>query len=153
MDGVMNRRVVVIAFVLLVSFSMIVGGILWIHLGGNEKSVGKLYTFPLSVEGQTYEVNIRSNYTYAPEVNYFGLLKSVNFDFRGDPENAFCNITIPNNLIWGELSLYANDYKMTEDYYIQSSNSTHNSIYFTFNHTASVKTFDVKGTEGIKTVP
>jgi hypothetical protein len=152
-DGVMNRRVIILSLGLLVLFSIIVGGILWIHIGGNEGSTGKLYTFPLSVEGQTYVVSIRSNYTYAPEVSYFGLLKSVYFEFRGNPENAFCNITIPNKLIWGELSLYAKGYKMSEDYYTQSSNSTHNSIYFTFNQTASVKTFDVKGTEGVHTVP
>jgi hypothetical protein len=119
----------------------------------DEESTGKLYTFPLSVEGQTYVVSIRSNYSSAPEVSYFGLLKSVYFDFRGDPETAFCNITIPNNLIWGELSVYSKGYKMGEDYYIQSSNSTHNSIYFTFDYIALVKTFDVKGTEGVQTVP
>jgi len=114
---------------------------------------GEFYTFPLSVENQTYIVTIESNYSSAPEVSYFGLLKSVYFEFRGAPETSFCNITIPNNLIWGELSLYAKGYKMGEDYYIQSSNSTHNSFYFTFDHIAAVKTFDVKGTEGVQTVP
>jgi hypothetical protein len=120
---------------------------------GASASVGNFYTFPLSVEGQTYAVSIQSNYSSAPRVSYFGLLKSVYFDFRGAPETALCNITIPNNLIWGELSLYAKGYKIGEDYYIQSSNSTHNSFYFTFDHIAAVKTFDVKGTEGVITVP
>jgi hypothetical protein len=119
----------------------------------DEGLADKLYTFPISVEGQTYVLSIRSNYSSAPDVSYFGLLKSVNFEFRGDPENAFCNITIPNNLIWGELSIYSKGYKMDEDCYIQSSNSTHNSIYFTFDYIAIVKNFDVKGTEGVLETP
>ena len=149
----MNKRVIALAGVLLASFLIIVGSTLFIHLGGNEGAAGKLYTFPLSVEGQTYVVSVRSNYTSAPEVSYSGLLEMVSVDFRGDPENAFCNITVPTNLIWGELSVYIQGYKMSEADYIQSSNSTHNAIYFTFNHPAFVKTFDVKGTEGVKTVP
>jgi len=91
----MNKRVIALAVVLLVSFSIIVGSILFIHLGGNEGAGGKLYTFPLSVEGQTYVVSVRSNYTSAPEVSYSGLLEMVSVDFRGDLENAFCNITLP----------------------------------------------------------
>ena len=133
--------------------SLIIASIILIILEENQEPTGELYTFPLSVEGQTYVVSIISNYTYAPEVSYFGLLKSVYFEFKGPPENSFCNITIPNNLIWGELSVYAKGYKMSEESYIQSNNSTHNSIYFTFDHIASVKTFDVKGTEGVQTVP
>jgi hypothetical protein len=152
-DGVMNRRVIVVALVLLVLFAIIVGGILWIHLGGNEGSAGKLYTFPLSVEGQTYVVSIRSNYSNAPEVSYFGLLKSVQVFFKGERENAFCNITIPNNLIWSELSVYQKGYKMSGADYIQSSNNTHNSVYFTFDLPAFTKDFSVKGTEGVETVP
>jgi hypothetical protein len=148
-----NKSILIILVTAVVIASLIIAGIILVNLGEDQVPAGELYTFPLSVEGQTYVVSIRSNYSYAPEVNYFGLLKSVYFDFRGEPENAFCNITIPTNLIWGELSVYAKGYKMSESEYIQSNNSTHNSIYFTFNHTASVKTFDVKGTEGVKTVP
>ena len=146
----MNNRVRAFAVVLLVLFSVIVGGILWIHLGGNEGPAGKLYTFPLSVEEQTYIITVRSNYSSAPEVylpevpdNY------VEIDFKGDPENAFCNITIPTNLIWGELSVIDKYYKMDEANYIQSSNSTHSSIYFTFNYNALVKHFEIRGTEGV----
>jgi hypothetical protein len=148
----MNRRVIVLALVLLVSFSIIVGGILWIHLVGNEASAGKLYTFPFSVGDKTYIVTVRSNYSSTPEV-YLPEIPAnmVEVDFKGPPEDSFCNITIPNNLIWGELTVIDKYYVMDKANYIQTSNSAETSIYFTFNHithTALVKHFEIRGTEG-----
>ena len=143
----MNKIALAIALILL-TLSIIVAGILWVNLGEEDVSAGKLYTFPLSVGGKTYVVSVRSNYSSAPSVylpevpdNY------VSVDFRGDPENAFCNITIPTDLIWGELAVIAKYYKMDEVDYTVYSNSTHNSIYFTFNKTALVEHFEVRGTE------
>jgi hypothetical protein len=133
--------------------SLIVAGILLLNFGEDEVSAGELYTFPLSVGEQTYMVSVKSNYSSAPEVSYSGLLKSVSVNFMGDQEDAFYNITILTSLIWGELPVYAKGYKMSEVDYTQSSNSTHNSIYFTFNQPAFAKTFNVKGTEGVIAVP
>ena len=152
-DEYMNWSFLIGFLSILIISSLIIAGIILLNLREDEGPIGELYTFPLSVEEQTYIVTVRSNYTTTPEVSYSGLFKMVSVNFRGEPENAFCNITIPTNLIWGEISLYAKGYKMNEVDYIKSSNSTHNSIYFTFNHIALVKTFDVKGTEGVITVP
>jgi hypothetical protein len=148
----MNKRVIALALVLVILSSIIAGGILYVHLVGNKASAAKLYTFPLSVGDKTYVVTVRSNYSAPPEVylpevpdNY------VEFDFRGPPEDTFCNITIPNNLIWGDLTVIDKYYVMDEANYIQTSNSTHTSIYFTFNHTthnALTKHFEIRGTEG-----
>lgn len=149
----MNKSILIVLFAVLVFCSLIIVGIILVNLGEDQVSTGKLYTFPLSVEEQTYVISVGSNYSSAPEVSYSGLFKKVSVNFRGDQEDAFCNVTIPTNLIWGELSTYAQGYKMSEADYIKSSNSTHNSIYFTFNHNALVKTYDVMGTEGAKTVP
>ena len=90
-----------------------------------------------------------SNYSSAPEV-YLPEIPAnmVEFDFRGSPENAFCNITIPTDLIWGELTVIDKYYEMDETRYIQTSNSTHNSIYYTFDNIALTKHFEVRGTEG-----
>ena len=145
----MNKRVIILAVVLLVSFSIIVGGILFIHLGGNEASAGKLYTYPLSVGEKTYIVTVRSNYSSAPEV-YLPEIPAnmVEFDFRGPPEDSYCNITIPNDLIWGELTVIGKYYVMDKANYIQTSNSTDTSIYFTFDQIALVKHFEIRGTEG-----
>ena len=146
----MNKLILIGFLTVLVICSLIVGVILLGSLGEDEVSVGKLYTFPLSVGEENYIVTVRSNYSSAPEV-YLPEVPSnlVSVDFRGDREYAFCNITIPTDLIWGELSVIAKYYEMSEDSYIKSSNSTHNSIYFTFNLTALVKHFEIRGTEGV----
>jgi hypothetical protein len=145
----MNKTALAIALILLTS-SIIVAGILLADLGDDDTSAGNLYTFPLSVGNKTYVVAVRSNYSSAPEVYLPEVpYNLVSVDFRGDRECAFCNITIPNDLIWGELSLIAKYYEMSEDSYTKYSNSTHNSVYFTFNQTALVKHFEVRGTEGI----
>jgi hypothetical protein len=65
---VMNKRIMALALVLVISFSIIVSGILFIHLGEGEESASKLYTFPLSVGDKTYVVTVRSNYSSAPKV-------------------------------------------------------------------------------------
>ena len=66
----------------------------------------------------------------------------------GDPETAFCNVTIPNDLIWGKLSLVFKYYEMDENYYTKTSNSTHTSFYFEYYQIALIKHFELKGTEG-----
>ena len=143
----MNKSFLIVFLTILIIGSLIVAGIILFDSAEDEPSIGKLYRFPISVNSKTYMITVRSNYSSAPEVNYFGLDKSVSVDFIGDPENAFCNITIPSDLIWGELSVIDKYYKMNESYYTQSNNGTHNSIYFMFNHIALTKHFEIRGTE------
>ena len=145
----MNKKVITFAIVLLVLFSVVVGAIIFVHLGGNDESAGKLYTFPLSVGEKTYIVTVLSNYSSAPEV-YLPEIPAnmVEFDFKGPPENSFCNITIPSDLIWGELTVIDKYYEMDQTRYTITSNSTNNSIYFTFDSIALTKHFEVRGTEG-----
>ena len=115
----------------------------------DNKTLDKFYSFPIYVQEKTYTIGVLSNYSSAPEVHYFGLLNSISVDFKGDRQNSFCNITIPNDLIWGEFLIIDKYYEMNESDYFISDNSTHNSIYFTFNHTALVKHFEIKGTNGV----
>ena len=112
---------------------------------------GKLYTYPLSVGEETYTVTVRSNYSSAPEVSYFGLLKYVTVNFGGcERATVFCNITVPADLIWGELSVYHQDYKQPDDNYTLYSNATHHSLQMSFTHIAAVEQISIKGTEGIE---
>jgi hypothetical protein len=138
---------IVFIAILLISSLIVVGGVLL----NPTKSNGKLYTFPLSVAENTYVVTVRSNYTSAPEVGYYGLgaLKLVSIDFMGDPETAFCNVTIPDNLLWGELSVISKYYEMPASYYTKTSNSTHTSFYFVFDQIALIKHFEIRGPEGV----
>ena len=149
----MNKSFLIIFLTIMIIGSLIIAGIFLIDLADDETSKGNLYQFPISVESKIYMINIRSNYSSAPEVSYFGFDKSVSVDFIGDPENAFCNITIPTNLIWGELSVIDKYYKMDVAHYTESNNSTHNSIYFTFNQIALTKHFEIRGTEAISDFP
>lgn len=144
----MNKIILALVLALVLVFTFVAVVVLF-DLPIEKVEEGKLYTFPLLVGEITYTVNVRSNYSSAPDVSYFGLDKSVLVDFRGDQENAFCNITIPIDLIWGELSVIDKYYFMSADRYIQSKNNTHNSIYFTFNNSALVKHFEVRGSEGV----
>jgi len=144
----MKKSFLIVFLTVLIIVSLVVVGILLVDLTEDQES-GKLYSFPISVDSKIYIITVKSNYSSAPEVSYFGLDKSVSVDFIGGPENAFCNITIPSDLIWGELSVIDKYYEMDNAYYTQSNNSTHNSIYFTFNHIALTKHFEIRGTEGV----
>jgi len=147
------KKSFLLVFLIIMVIGLVMTGIFLIDLADDETSEGKLYRFLISVDSKTYMVTVRSNYSSAPEVSYFGLDKSVSVDFIGDPENAFCNITIPADLIWGELSVIDKYYKMSDTYYTQSNNSTHNSLYFAFNQIALTKHFEIKGTEGVSAFP
>ena len=136
--------------ILLISALMVAGGTL-INPTEDDGSDGNFYTFPLSVADNTYVVTIRSNSTAIPTVSYSGInvQKIVTISFMGDPESAFCNVTVPNDLIWGELSLVFKYYEMDENYYTRTSNSTHTSFYFEYYQVALIKHFELRGTEGV----
>jgi hypothetical protein len=150
--------IVFIAILLLSSIIVIVG--VTLNPPENKVAEAKLYTYPLSVGEKTYIVTIVSNYSSTPTVNLPQVPDNytdvnynlVEFDFRGPPEDSFCNITIPNDLIWGELTVIDKYYVMDKANYVQTSNSTNTSIYFTFSHLTHIaldKHFEIRGTEGV----
>ena len=146
----MKRTALVLTLVLLILFS-IVAGILLVNLAKNEEAAGKLYTFPVSVGEKTYIITVRTNWTSAPEV-YLPEFPSkyVSVDFRGSLRaTVFFNITIPADLIWGEISVIWKYYKQSDDRYTISNNGTHYSVQMTFYHTAVVEHFEIRGTEGV----
>jgi hypothetical protein len=150
----MKKTALALALVVIVIFS-IVAVILLVDLAKGEEALGKLYLYTISAGEKTYSITVRSNYSSVPEVSYYGIPPSyfVIIYFRGNQENSFCNITIPTELIGGELSVSDKDYIMSADQYTISNNGTHNSVYFPFNHSAIVKHFGIKGTEGIPENP
>jgi hypothetical protein len=102
---IMKRTALVLTLVLLILITAIVAGILLVNLAKDEEAVGKLYTYPVSVGEKTYLITVRTNWTSAPEV-YLPEFNSkyVSVDFRGpDRATVFFNITIPADLIWGEI--------------------------------------------------
>jgi hypothetical protein len=131
-------------FAILVVGSLIVAGSLLVYFGNSDE----LYKYPVSVGEKTYVVGVRTDYPSAPEVQVSDFSNYVSVEFTGEKQTGFCEITIPTDLIWGEISLINKYYKMSGGQYTQSNNGTHNLIYFTFNQPALVKHFSVKGTEG-----
>ena len=104
----MNKSFLIIFLTVVVISSLIFVGVLLLYVPHDQAAKGKLYSFPISVAEETYVVRVESNYTSSPEVSYNIFGKSVSIDFRGDPENAFCNATIPSDLIWGEFHYMQN---------------------------------------------
>lgn len=130
---------------------LIVVGMLLNDSSENETDFGELFTFPISVGEKTFQISVLSNYSSSPEVSYWEEEKVVYLAFTGDKENSFFNVTIPTGLIRGELSLIDKYYIVDEQYYIQSYNGTHNSIFFSFDHPAYVKHFEIRGSQGATT--
>jgi hypothetical protein len=139
-----KRTVTLIAIALVVA--VLAAGILLCTF--RAKQAAESYTFALSVGEKTYRVIIESNYSSAPTVAYSDSRYAVLVDFTGEQENAFCNITIPKTLVGGNITVIDKIYEMTPSQYILTSNSTHNMVYFTFDHQALVKHFEVVGTTG-----
>jgi hypothetical protein len=146
----MNKIILALVLGLVIVFSFVAFVVLF-GLPIEEVEEDKLYTFLLLVGENTYTVSVLSNYSSTPEVSYFGLLRSVSVYFRGEQESAYCNITIPKDLIWGDISVNQHGFELNTDSYIHSSNSTHISVYFVFDLPAYTKDFVIMGTEGVST--
>ncbi len=146
----MKRTALALTLILLILITAIVAGILLVDLAGDKEAEIKLYTYPVSVGEKTYIITVRTNWTSAPEV-YLPEFSSkyVSVDFRGpNRETVGFNITVPTDLIWGNISLVWKYYEQNADRYTLSNNGTHNSVQMTFNHTATVEHFEIRGTEG-----
>jgi hypothetical protein len=112
----------------------------------------QLFTFLVSVGEKTYEVSAKSNSSVS-DLSFIEALKELRFIVNGESgTTGFCNITIPADLIWGELSIYKDDYVITKDVdYTQSNNGTHHFLQITYNHSTHV--IEIRGTEAIPEFP
>ncbi len=146
----MKRRVstvIVAGVILIITLST---GILWVNLSRNQEATSKLYSYNVSVGEKNYIINVETNWTAAPKV-YLPEQDSndVSCDFIGSTvETVGFNITVPTDLIGGNISLVWKYYEQNPDRYTLSNNSTHNSIQMTFTHTATVEHFEIRGTKG-----
>jgi hypothetical protein len=145
----MKRTILALA-VVVVLVLVVVAGILLVNVLKNEEEAIKLYTYPISIGEKTYLVTVGTNWTSAPKV-YLPEFDSnyVSVDFIGPQRQTVnFNITIPTDLIWGNISLIWKYYQQNADRYILSNNGTHNSVQMTFVHTATNEHFEIRGTEG-----
>ena len=79
--------------------------------------------------------------------------KQLSFNVTGSTgTTGFCDVTIPDNLLWGEFSLYLNGSPLVKDMdYTQTYNGTH--YTFHINYTHSTHTIEITGTEAIPEFP
>ncbi len=144
----MKRRTLTITAIAVILILSIVAGLIWFEIAGS-----KLYTYPISVGEKTYIIAIVTNWNSAPRVELSNSslsdLKYVSVDFFGSYEkNVFFKITIPTDLLWGNISLIWKYYVQSPDRYVFSNDGTHNSVQMTFNHAAADEHFEIRGTEG-----
>jgi hypothetical protein len=147
----MKRKTLALTLVVVILIIALLAGFLWVDLAGEKEAASKLYTYPVSVGEKTYIITVSTNWTSAPKV-YLPEIESkyVNCDFIGpNRETVGFNITIPTELIGGNISLIWKYYEQNPNRYILSNNGTHNSIQMTFIHTATVEHFEIHGTEGV----
>jgi hypothetical protein len=143
--------VLALALVVLILFSIIIAGILLLDLEKSKSEGVRLYTYPVAFAEKTYIITVKTNWTSAPEV-YLPELASnyVSVDFRGSLRAiVFFNITVPADLIWGEISLIWKYYKQSNDSYTLFYNVTHYTVEMKFYHAALVEHFEIRGTEGV----
>ena len=144
----MKRRTLTITVTAVILISSLVARLLWFEVAGS-----KLYTYHISVGEKTYVITVLTNWNSAPKVELSNSsltrLKYVSVDFFGSFEKAvFFKITIPTDLLWGNISLIWKYYIQSPDHYSLSNDGTHNSVQMTFNHIATDEHFEIHGTEG-----
>jgi hypothetical protein len=107
----MNKKALAIAVILLTLF-VIVDGIILSYLGKGDGSESKVYTYSLSDGDKTFIVTLKTNWNEEPTptvslLNYSDPnQRAIELYFRGGTEKIITyNITIPNDLLTGDISL------------------------------------------------
>ena len=145
-----KKKLIVVAATLVIAVSLAAGTLL-ASLGA---STPNLFTYPLSVEDKNYVITVETNWNaeIAPTVSLLNYSYGIELYFRGGTEKTISYIiTIPTDLLWGNISLVWKYYLQDPDRYTLSSNSTHNSLQMTFDYSpffSGSGYFEIKGTEG-----
>lgn len=152
-----KRKLIVIASILLIVISL-AAGILWTRLEANREEETHLFTYPLSVGDKTFIATVETNWNteHAPSVSLLnvsdGTRHAIEIYFSGGSKKTISyNITIPTDLLWGDISLVWKYYLQDPDRYTLSNNGTHNSLQMTFEYEpffSGVGYFEILGTEG-----
>lgn len=96
---------------------------------------GLTETFNAVVDDNEYPIMVESN----SSITDFAFNKSgkrISFNVNGAPETTgFCEVTIPNDLMWGTFSIYLDESLLVEEEnYIQTNNGTHHTFFIDYNH-------------------
>ena len=106
------------------------------------------YVFNDTVGITTIYVVISSNSSIS-EFDFSVPSMQVSFNVTGlTGTTGFCNITIPEDSLWGDFSVYLNGEPLIEGSdYTRTYNGTHNSFYITYSHSSQM--IEITGTHVI----
>ncbi|UCC58969.1 MAG: M28 family peptidase, partial [Candidatus Bathyarchaeum sp.] len=106
-------------------------------------------TFSFTFGEETYHITTSSNssvtdFYFDPDDGTF-----IKFNVIGpNGTTGFCNVTIPEDLLRGEFSVYMDGFSLVEDEdYTQTYNGTNYIFYITYTHTTHV--IEIRGTDVI----
>jgi hypothetical protein len=106
--------------------------------------------FDVVWEGFHYPITIFSSSSVTHFI-FNQTLAQISFDVTGESvTNGYCNVTIPNNLLWGNFTVLIDGDPPVE--LIRKDNATHASIYFTY-ELQITRNVQIIGTEVIPEFP
>jgi hypothetical protein len=152
----MRKKIIIVATILLIAVSLSVGTWATLRLGAKEEI--NRFTYPLLVGEKTYNITVETNWTgeRAPSVSLLNSSDNrypIELYFLGGTQekNISYTITIPTDLVWGNISLVWKYYLQDSNRYTLSNNGTHNSLQMTFAYQpffSGSGYFEILGTEG-----
>jgi hypothetical protein len=106
--------------------------------------------FDVFCEGAYYPITIFSSSTVTHFI-FNQTQAQISFNVTGDSvTSGYCNVTIPNNLLWGDFTVLIDGDPPTE--LLRNGNATHTSLYFTY-EPQTTKNVQIVGTEVIPEFP
>jgi hypothetical protein len=152
-----KRKLIVVTAILLIAISL-AAGILLASLEVGREEETNMFTYPLSVGSKTFIVTVETNWNAerAPSVSLINVSDvtrhAIELYFLGGSKKTISfNITIPTDLLWGNISLIWKYYLQSPERYILSNNGTHNSLQMTFDYEpffSGMGYFEIFGTKG-----
>jgi hypothetical protein len=151
----MHRKAIIVGVVSLLIVALTAGILARPQQVQNAKEIN-IYTYPFTVKDKTYTVTLETNWTaQAPTVSLSDSSLtpySLTLYFLGGSKATVTyNITIPSDLLSGDISLIWKYYVQTPDRYILTNNGTHTTLGMAFNYDpyfSGMGYFEILGTDG-----
>jgi hypothetical protein len=135
-----KRKLIVVVAILLIAIPL-AAGILMAYLEVDREKETNMFTYPLSVGDKTFIVTVETNWNAerAPSVSLINVSDVTRYAIElyflgGSKKTISYNITIPTDLLWGNISLIWKYYLQNPVRYTLSNNGTHNSLQTTFDY-------------------
>jgi hypothetical protein len=118
----------------------------------NNVPTGVINAFSVDWEGKTYDIDAFCN-SIITDFSFSQPNKQIGFNVAGESgTTGSCTVTIPDDLLWGEFSVYMDGNPLAKDVdYTQTHNGTHYVFVISYVHTTHL--IEVRGTEVVPEFP